>query len=161
MDKAGCSARLQLGHRMSQAKRVRPLSVSAVGSGSKQALYDATLSVACLADDDRAVNGAFTAPVVPNAGLTGLVGLDALERLRAVVDFITGVMNLLLSPGDHTLAEAFPPGTSSFKFPRRRQDTCFCLALTWHQRLMCHRTRIPLQLFALRTALVSSSPQSS
>ena len=101
-------------------KRARPLHVSGVGHGSQQAPYDCTLPVAFRqkGDDEATGSGATIGhvkiPTVNNSDLPGLLGLDALRRNRAVVDFST-LEVFFLGPGDHQLAKAMPPGTERFQ----------------------------------------------
>ena len=61
--------------------------------------------------------GTFTSPTVPNSDLPGLIGLEALERMRAVLDFITGTLHLM-GPGDHAIADVLPPGTTSYQLSK-------------------------------------------
>ena len=96
-------------------KRTRPLSVSGVGHGSQAAPYDCTLPISLRQADNQTVStGTVTTPAVANSDLPGLLGLNALRKNRAVIDFSTMKM-YFAGPGNCDLERAMPPGTSCFQ----------------------------------------------
>ncbi len=103
------------GHKPSYEKRAKLLKVSGVGEGSQACAYDCQLPVALRqADKSEARVGQLTTPTVSNSDLPGLLGLTALRKNRAILDFNT--MRLYFTgPGDYDLMTAMPPGTESFQ----------------------------------------------
>ena len=53
-------------------------------------------------------------PSVPNSDLPGLLGLNALRKNRAVIDFDENMM-YFLGPGEYDLSKALPPGTDCYQ----------------------------------------------
>ena len=96
-------------------KRPNPLKVSGVGNGTQDCHYDCTLPVALRqADGSRSVRGHLTTPAVHSSDLPGLLGLTALRKNRAILDFSTLKLHFC-GPGDIKTDEALPPGTESFQ----------------------------------------------
>ena len=103
------------GHRPTYEKRPRPLKVSGVGNGSQECHYDCTLPVALQqANQGQTCVGNITVPAVHNSDLPGLLGLTALRKNRAVLDFNTLRLHFC-GPGECELERALPPGTDSFQ----------------------------------------------
>ena len=102
------------GYNPEYQRRPRPLQVSGVGQGSQSCQYDCKLPVALRKLDGQAVSiGKITTPTVSNSELPGLLGLTALRRNRAVLDF-EKMQLFFLGPGDYNLPQALPPGTDGF-----------------------------------------------
>ena len=103
------------GQQPSYERRAQPLKVSGVGNGSQQCAYDCRLPVAFRRADGGEVSvGHITTPAVSDSQLPGLLGLTALRRNRAVLDFST--LKLYFSgPGDTNLPAGLPPGTDCFQ----------------------------------------------
>ena len=59
-------------------------------------------------------SGTVTAPAVANSDLPGLLGLTALRKNRAIIDFST-MMMYFTGPGEYDLSRALPPGTDCFQ----------------------------------------------
>ena len=103
-------------------RRTTPINVSGVGHGSQQAKHDCHLPIAF-----KKKNGPAGAPVraeghisissVQNSQLPGLMGLNALIKNRAVLDFRTQEL-YFLGPGDYDLSKAMPAGTDIFDLER-------------------------------------------
>ena len=103
------------GHHPSYEKRGRPLRVSGVGSGSQMCEFDCKLPVALRTLNGNATSiGLLTTPTVLGSDLPGLLGLNALRKNRAVLDFQTLTLHFC-GPGDHDLGRGLPPGTDSFQ----------------------------------------------
>ena len=103
------------GHTPSYEKRPRPLRVSGVGQGTQACNYDCKLPVAFKQLDGRTVSmGFITTPTVQSSELPGLLGLTALRKNRAVLDFQK--MELYFAgPDDHDLRSSLPPGSDGFE----------------------------------------------
>jgi len=103
---------LQHGLKPSQNKRTRPLSVMGVGNGNQTCTHDCTLPIAMSRENDTAVAGSFTTPVVANSELPGLLGLKTMRNNRAVLDMVNLQLHFC-GPSDINLT--MPPGTKSFQ----------------------------------------------
>ena len=103
------------GKRPSYVAKDKPLKVSGVGSGSQFCNYDCQLPVAFRhADGSSSSIGELKTPAVQDSDLPGLLGLSALRRNRAIIDFTTLKLHFL-GPGDITVEKALPPGSESFQ----------------------------------------------
>lgn len=103
------------GQEPSYTKRQRPLDVSGVGKGAQTCQYDCQLPVALRKKDGGAVTlGKITTPTVSHSDLPGLLGLTALTKNRAIIDFQSLEMHFL-GPGDYNLESMLPPGTDTYK----------------------------------------------
>ena len=107
------------GKKPAYQKREKPLKVSGVGNGSQDCHYDCTLPVALRQSDeetgpDRTVFAELTTPAVAGSDLPGLLGLTALRKNRAVIDFSTLRMHFC-GPGDIEVGKALPPGSDTFQ----------------------------------------------
>ena len=89
---------LRAGLTPTETKRPTPLVVAGVGNGTQQADYDVTFPLALTDRDADTSLHNITAPVVDGAGahLPGLLGLNSLERNRAILDC---GRRLLIIPG--------------------------------------------------------------
>ena len=89
--------------------------MSGVGHGSQAAPYDCTLPISLRQADDQTVStGTVTTLAVANSDLPGLLGLNALRKNRAVIDFSTLKM-YFAGPRECDLGRALPPGTDCFQ----------------------------------------------
>jgi hypothetical protein len=103
------------GQHPSYQKRTRPLKVQGVGNGSQECEYDCTLPVALRQKNGKTVSlGQLVTPTVGGSDLPGLLGLSALKRNRAVLDFNTMELHFC-GPGDYELPRGLPPGTDTFQ----------------------------------------------
>ena len=104
------------GHRPSHEKRPRPLEVSGVGNGSQQCHYDCTLPVAFRTENgnQQSVIGSLVSPAVCDSELPGLLGLNALRKNRAVLDFTT-LKLYFCGPADYDVAGSLPEGSDAFQ----------------------------------------------
>jgi hypothetical protein len=95
--------------------RQRPLKVSGVGAGSQSCEFDCKLPVAFKQAHGQAVSvGSVAMPTVSNSDLPGLLGLAALRKNRAILDF--SILKLhFCGPGDYDLHRGMPPGADSFQ----------------------------------------------
>ena len=103
-------------------RRESPINVSGVGHGSQQATHDCYLPVAFRKKNGpegatTRAEGHISISSVQNSTLPGLMGLNALRKNRAVLDFNTQEL-LFLGPGDYDLMKAVPPGTDVFDLER-------------------------------------------
>jgi hypothetical protein len=70
--------------------RPRPLKIGGVGTGEQVCYHDKRLPVALrTTNGSKIVEGEIFTPVVDSSNLPGLLGLNALRRNRAVLDFNT------------------------------------------------------------------------
>ncbi len=89
--------------------------MSGVGNGSQSAGYDCRLPIAFRQMDGQTVSqGIMNVPTVGNSDLPGLLGLTALRRNRAVLDF-EKMQLFFCGPGEYDLGQHLPPGTDSFQ----------------------------------------------
>ena len=96
-------------------KRNKPLNVSGVGHGSQSAPYDCTLPISLKQLDTETVSsGTVTTPAVGKSDPPGLLGLTALRKNKAIIDFSTLKM-YFTGPGNYDLSRALPPGTDRFQ----------------------------------------------
>ena len=96
-------------------KRPRPLRVSGVGQGAQTCVYDCKLPVALRQLNGETVSlGCITTPTVSGSELPGLLGLTALRKNRAILDFQKMELHFC-GPGDYKLDGSLPPGTDSFQ----------------------------------------------
>lgn len=110
-------AAIQNGQQPVYEKRPRPLQVQGVGHGAQSCTHDVKLPIALKKSNGKGTAisaGIITAPSVSNSELPGLLGLTALRKNRAVLDFNTLEL-YFLGPGDYTLENATPPGTDKFQ----------------------------------------------
>ena len=109
------NAAAKSGYRAEYKKRDRPLSVRGVGSGSQSCTNDCYLPMAFRTKDGtRSILGNFTTPCVQASPLPGLMGLQALRRNKAVIDFNKMEMHFM-GEADYELLKEMPPGTDSFQ----------------------------------------------
>ena len=105
----------QNGHSPSYEKRSRPLEVSGVGNGSQECHFDCTLPVAIRpTDSSEASVGSLQVPAVSGSELPGLLGLNALRKNRAVLDFTT-LRLYFCGPNDYELERGLPEGSDTFQ----------------------------------------------
>ena len=103
----------QNGHKPSYEKRPRPLQVCGVGNGSQECHYDCVLPVAVRPGSQNQANiGNLQVPAVSNSDLPGLLGLTALRKNRAILDFNT-LRLYFCGPGDYDFDKETPPGTDT------------------------------------------------
>jgi len=113
--KAVAQAAARHGKKPTYEKRAKSLNVSGVGHGSQSAPYDCTLPISLKQVDGQTVAaGTVTTPAVANSDLPGLLGLTALRKNRAIIDFST-MMMYFTGPGEYDLSRALPPGTDCFQ----------------------------------------------
>ena len=105
-------AKLALKHhrKPEQYQRDRPLSVSGVGNGSQRCQYNVKLPVAIPTTEGSVVGGKYDTPTVEKSMLPALLGLDAVRRLRGIID--TNTLKIYMcGPSEYDLAAALPSGT--------------------------------------------------
>ena len=104
------------GHKPRHEQRPRPLEVSGVGNGSQKCHYDCTLPVAFRPEsgNQKAIIGNLVSPAVADSELPGLLGLTALRKNRAVLDFTT-LKLYFCGPADYDVAESLPEGSDTFQ----------------------------------------------
>ena len=103
------------GKKPTYEKRTKALNVSGVGHGSQSAPYDCTLPISLKQVDGLTVSsGTVTTPAVADSDLPGLLGLTALRKNKAIIDFST-MMMYFAGPDEYDLSKALPPGTDCFQ----------------------------------------------
>ena len=100
------------GHASSQNRLPEIRRVRGVGSGSKECEYSCTVPVGLVTTDGEHFVDSFTAPTVNDSEIPGLLGIDALKRMDALIRCKTGDM-LFLGKGGVKLEVS--PGTKHFQ----------------------------------------------
>ena len=96
-------------------RRPIPLRVSGVGQGTQSCEFDCKLPIAFKQLDGSTVSlGHITMPTVGDSELPGLLGLTALRKNRAVLDFDNMTLHFC-GPGDSNMQASLPPGTDGFQ----------------------------------------------
>ena len=86
-----------------------------MGNGSQECHYDCTLPVALRPADSSEVSvGNLQVPAVSGSELPGLLGLNALRKNRAILDFTT-LRLYFCGPNDYELQRALPEGSDTFQ----------------------------------------------
>ena len=84
---------------------------------SQSHVYDCVLPIALQQTSGNITSGSFTTPTIPNSDLPGLLGLDSLESMSAIVDF--GARKMYIpGPGGVEMPKALPPGTDTFQLQK-------------------------------------------
>ena len=107
-------AAARAGAKPTHKKRAKPLDVSGVGNGSQACHFDCSLPVAFRSQSGSRVTGMMNTPAVAQSDLPGLLGLDALRKNRAVLDFESLRLHFC-GPGDINVERNLPPGTDTFQ----------------------------------------------
>lgn len=95
-------------------RRQQPLKVSGVGHGAQQCHYDCSLPVALRpSDSNESSIGNIVIPAVHKSELPGLLGLTALRKNNAILDFATLELHFQ-GPGRQPLRQHLPAGTETF-----------------------------------------------
>ena len=105
-------------------KRDRTLTVSGVGSGKQTAYHNIVAPVCIPTEPDPSVKefetegkhvlGQYSAPVIPNTHIPGLLGKNALKKLRTIID-VNNDMMYWLGPGEYDILKHLPPGSKALK----------------------------------------------
>jgi hypothetical protein len=85
--KATAKAASRGGKQVRMTKRDKPLNVSGVGNGSQKCEVDVIMPLALPTTDGKAIAVEYKAPVIPDSIVPLLLGLAALRRLNAIIDF--------------------------------------------------------------------------
>jgi hypothetical protein len=107
------------GKKARMSKRDKPLNVSGVGNGSQKCEIDVIMPLALPTTDGKAIAVEYKAPVIPQSKVPMLLGLAALRRLNAIIDF--GHLEIHLPGPGHEgrlheqLLSALPPGSKSIE----------------------------------------------
>ena len=85
-------------------------------NGSQKCLYDCSPPIAFRSENgnQQTIVGNLVSPAVVNSELPGLLGLTALRKNRAVLDFTT-LKLYFCGPADYNVAGALPEGTDTFQ----------------------------------------------
>ena len=103
------------GRRPAHKRRERALQVSGVGNGSQQCHYDCQLPVAIRPAGDKVLqHGMLDVPAVENSDLPGLMGLNALKKNRAILDFNTSTL-YFCGEAQYDLRAALPANTDKYQ----------------------------------------------
>ncbi len=114
--KEAANAAARHGQTPSCESRGRLLSVTGVSNGTQACEYDCKLPVALRQADGGTVSiGHITTPTVSSSMIPGLLGLTALRKNRAIIDFNT--LRLCVCVGLETTIweQDWPPGTDCFQ----------------------------------------------
>lgn len=88
--------------------------MSGVGHGAQQCHYDCSLPVALRpSDSNESSIGNIVIPAVHKSELPGLLGLTALRKNNAILDFATLELHFQ-GPGRQPLRQHLPAGTETF-----------------------------------------------
>ena len=86
-----------------------------VGNGTQSCRYECTLPVAIQPQNSNETSiGDLQVPAVANSDLPGLLGLTALKKNRAVLDFTT-LKLYFCGPNDYELEKGLPEGTDVYQ----------------------------------------------
>ena len=103
------------GRKPTHARRERALQVSGVGNGSQQCHYDCDLPVAIRPKgQNKLQNGVLKVPAVQDSDLPGLMGLSALKKNKAILDFNTLTL-YFCSDVQYDLDKSLPAGTDKYQ----------------------------------------------
>ena len=103
------------GRKPARQRRERALQVSGVGNGSQQCHYDCQLPVAIRPEGKRELQHAtLELPAVTDSDLPGLMGLSALRKNRAILDFNTLTL-YFCGKDNYDLKGALPAKTDKYK----------------------------------------------
>ena len=103
------------GRRPAHQRRDRALQVSGVGNGSQQCHYDCKLPVAIRPMGGSVLQHAvLEVPAVENSDLPGLMGLSALKKNRAVLDF-NSLTLYFCGKDNYDLGAALPANTDKYQ----------------------------------------------
>ena len=95
--------------------RERALQVSGVGNGSQKCHYDCDLPVAIRpVGQGKLQNGVLKVPAVEDSDLPGLMGLTALKKNKAILDFNTLTL-YFCSDTQYSLEKSLPKGTDQYQ----------------------------------------------
>ena len=103
------------GRKPAYQRRGRALQVSGVGNGSQQCHYDCQLPVAIRPEGGKVLqHGVLEVPAVENSDLPGLMGLSALKRNRAILDF-NSLTLYFCGKDQYDLKDALPANTDKYQ----------------------------------------------
>ena len=103
------------GRKPAHQRRERALQVSGVGNGSQQCHYDCHLPVAIRPEGGRVLqHGVLEVPAVENSDLPGLMGLSALKKNRAILDF-NSLTLYFCGKDQYNLGAALPADTDRYQ----------------------------------------------
>ena len=103
------------GRNLVHRRRERALQVSGVGNGSQRCNYDCDLPIAIRPrGQNRLQNGILKVPAVQDSDLPGLMGLTALRKNRAILDFNTQTL-YFCGEAQYNLEEMLPQGTDRYQ----------------------------------------------
>ena len=125
-----------------------------VGKQAQEAVDNAKLPITLVGTDGSAEDGTFTTPVIKNSDLPGLLGLNALEQKRAIIDHQTNTL-YFLGQGPYDLSKAMPPGTTSYKL-QKAQSGHLLLPVTGYSS-----SRMAKRLDQTQVTLVTDTQNSS
>jgi hypothetical protein len=89
-------------------RRNSPLHVAGVGSGQQTCSYDGIMPIAVPRSDNTHTLETFTAPIVPDSPVPGLLGLESMTTKRTIIDTVKNQL-ITLGPGDYSIQ--LPPGS--------------------------------------------------
>ena len=102
------------GLKPTRVTREKVLNVSGVGKTTEKCLTDSITPIAIRSADGSVIKADFRAPVIENSDVPCLLGLEALTRMKAIIDLSTNQIHLC-GPGDYDLASLLPPGTKTIQ----------------------------------------------
>ena len=83
-----------------------------VGNGNQTCTHNCTLPIGLTRSTGDNVNGTFTAPIVENSDLPGLMGLHTMRRNRCVLDMANLQLHMC---GPDEINLTLPPGTETYR----------------------------------------------
>ena len=102
------------GYKPKQQQMSQPLEVKGVGKGSQTCNWEVVAPIALPKSNGDTTLNRYTAPVVPNSGVPGLLGLRSMMKMRSLIDTVNKKL-YFLGPGDLRIEDVLPPGTESFR----------------------------------------------
>ena len=88
-----------------------------MGQGSQHCHYDVNLPIGFRDTREQQVEAGVKSATVTNSDLPGLLGLQSLEKMGAVLDLRTGTL-YQCGTSDTPLSEGLPPGTLEYKLQK-------------------------------------------
>ncbi len=90
--------------------------VGGVGKSPQLVEYESNVPIAFrkIGDINEVQQGTIHVPTLSKSQVPGLLGLNALRKMKAIVDFDKNIL-YHRGPGDYDLDKAMPPGTDSYQ----------------------------------------------
>ena len=102
---------------LEEIQRERPLRVAGVGHGAKTATHNCKLPVCLRSESGICSSGKYEAPTIKDSWLPGLLGLQSLEDMNAVIDFGRRTLHIP-GAGNVDLRSLLPAETETYNLAK-------------------------------------------